>query len=76
MDDDVTAMSDKEHGCATCRAKQTETMEVISTTTESVMGGKGTETDTIFRCRTCGANWCKTVERGLGGFGSSWTPVA
>jgi len=67
---------ESEHGCATCRAHKFEEMDLISKTTESVMNGKGTETDKIYACRTCGAKWCKTIESGFGGYGTFWTAVA
>ncbi|MFL6333527.1 MAG: hypothetical protein ACJ754_09490 [Pyrinomonadaceae bacterium] len=38
------------------------------------LDGRAVETESRFRCASCGAQWVNFTEEGVGGYGSFWIP--
>jgi transposase-like protein len=65
------------HGCEKCNDKdlRTDTLgQVRESERRTYLDGKAVETETHFRCASCGSNWVNFTEEGLGGYGSFWIP--
>jgi hypothetical protein len=63
------------YGCDECKSHNKSGLERIGEPTEhEYFGGKGHETQTRYKCKSCGQHWVNYIESGLGGHGNTWAP--
>ena len=68
-------MSD--HGCEKCNDKDSRTHvleQIGEPERRTYLDGRAVETESRFRCTSCGSDWVNFTEEGIGGYGSFWIP--
>jgi hypothetical protein len=65
------------HGCGKCNdvdQRGSALEQVGEAEDRTYLEGKAVETETRFKCKSCGSEWVNYVVDGLGGYGSFWIP--
>lgn len=65
------------YGCDECKTHEKGALEQIGEPTEiTYYRDKGHETQTRYRCQSCGTHWINYIKSGLAGDGNTWAPTS